>query len=116
MKKNLSLFFSVFLLVLTIVGCSKPKAQEYTITFETDGGSTIAPITFTDAKEVEKPTDPTKQDMTFGGWYSDVNLANEFDFADLENKDYTLYADWDVTLTFDSLVNLTALYMSFVFS
>ena len=46
--------------------------NQYTITFNTAGGSVIDPITQDYATEVEAPTNPTRTGYTFAGWDSDI--------------------------------------------
>ena len=41
------------------------------------------------------PDNPTKDGYTFKGWYTDVNLTNEFDFNTPITSNITLYAKWD---------------------
>lgn len=71
--------------------------QSYTITFETNGGSTIAPKTIDEGILLEKPQDPTKAYHTFAGWYTDTELTKPYDFASAVVGDMTLYAKWEKT-------------------
>ena len=69
--------------------------QTYTVTFETSGGSAVAPVTVDAGSTVTKPADPTKSGYTFGGWYKDSTLQTPWDFAnDTVTEDMTLYAKW----------------------
>jgi uncharacterized repeat protein (TIGR02543 family) len=44
---------------------------------------------------VAKPADPKRDGYVFGGWYTDKELKNVFDFATPIKADTTLYAKWD---------------------
>ena len=66
-------------------------AQQYTITFNTDGGSTIAPIQVSDGSPVARPADPTKAGYTFVKWQSN---GSDYDFSSAVNSNITLNAVW----------------------
>ncbi len=69
--------------------------RTYTVTFETSGGSAVAPVTVDTGSTVTKPADPTKSGYTFGGWYKDSTLQTPWDFANgTVTADTTLYAKW----------------------
>ena len=72
------------------------KINQYTITFDTDGGSEIATITQDYGTTIAKPTDPTKTGYTFAGWYTDAACTNAWNFGSnmLADHDMTLYARW----------------------
>ena len=44
------------------------RIQQYTITFDTDGGSAIAPITQNYGTTITAPANPTKEGYVFAGW------------------------------------------------
>ena len=47
---------------------AKWTVNQYTLTFDTNGGSTIAPITQDYGTAITAPADPTKTGYTFAGW------------------------------------------------
>ncbi len=73
-----------------------PVAEEFTVTFNTNGGSTIANAT-TSSGKVAKPTDPTKAGNTFKGWYTDAACTKEFKFDTVLTENTTLYAKWEAS-------------------
>ena len=72
------------------------KINQYTITFDTDGGSEVASITQDYGTAITKPADPTKTGYTFAGWYTDAACTNAWNFGSnmLADHDMTLYARW----------------------
>ena len=71
----------------------------HTLTFDTMGGSTIAPVKVRHGLTVAKPTDPTKDKYTFIGWYVDPEFTEEYDFATVLEADKTIYAKFELTST-----------------
>ncbi len=74
----------------------------YTITFNSNGGSDVAPITQDYGTSVSAPAAPTKTGYTFGGWYSDSGLTSAYTFSTM-GEDITLFAKWTTnsyTVTF----------------
>ena len=77
----------------------------YTVTFDTDGGSNAAQQTVHYGDKAVKPADPTKSGYTFDGWYTEAEHNSEYKFDVPVKKNITLYAKWNVnqyTITFDS--------------
>ena len=75
--------------------------NQYTVTFNSNGGSAVASITEDYDTEIAKPTDPTLTGYTFVGWYYDVALTNAVTFPfNLPAYSLTLYAKWS-GITYD---------------
>ena len=68
------------------------KWQSYTVTFNSDGGSAVAPQTVTIGGKAQKPEDPTKEGFTFGSWQTPE--GKDFDFGAPVEADITLKATW----------------------
>ena len=77
----------------------KYDLDEHTLTFETNGGSAINPITVRHGNAVARPADPTKDKYTFIGWYADPEFTEEYDFATVLEADKTIYAKFELTST-----------------
>ena len=99
----------LFLIALLFASCSggtdyvgTSSAGSYTVTFETDGGSTVAAQTVESGKTATEPATPKKDGFNFSGWYTDSALTDEFSFTTKITADTTLYAKWipDGTPTF----------------
>ena len=84
----------------------------HTVTFNTNGGTTVSPQKVLDGDKPAKPADPTRTGYTFNGWYADSKLTTPYTFTDPVKSDITVYAAWKAmdspdkpkthTVTFDS--------------
>lgn len=79
----------------------------YTVTFNSQGGSAVSPITGVESgSTIEEPEPPTKEHYNFGGWFKEADCLNEWDFDnDVVTEDTTLYAKFTIetfTVTFNS--------------
>jgi len=77
---------------------AKWQVNQYTITFDTDGGSSIAPIKQNYGTTVTKPKDPTKTGYTFKGWNKEIP-------GTMPAENITVKAKWQInqyTITFDT--------------
>jgi uncharacterized repeat protein (TIGR02543 family) len=75
----------------TICGGDKPIAT-YTVTFNSQGGSSVGSQTITSGGKVKEPAAPEKKGFTFAGWY---NGSTKWDFAkDIVTGNLTLTAHW----------------------
>ncbi|MCR4615360.1 MAG: InlB B-repeat-containing protein [Clostridiales bacterium] len=80
--------------------------NNYTITFESNGGDAVAPMTARYGAAIAAPTAPNKLGATFEGWYTDADLENEFVFSTMPLNGATLYAKWEESVfTIDFMLN-----------
>ncbi len=69
-----------------------PTVKKYTVTFNSNGGSSVAKQTVESGKTATKPGNPTKDGYTFKGWY----LNNtQYNFSSKVTKNITLTAKWE---------------------
>ena len=92
---------------VTVAGSSEPPAPaEFTVTFDSQGGSAVAAQTVKQDGKVTMPDTPTKEGYTFGGWYRDAECETAWTFdLDTVDENMTLYARWikkEVPVTADS--------------
>ena len=77
---------------------AKWEINQYTITFDTNGGSEIAPITQDYGTEITAPDKPTRKGYTFKGWDKEIPKT-------MPAENITLKAQWEInqyTITFDT--------------
>ena len=74
------------------------EINQYTITFDTNGGSEIAPITQDYGTEITAPDNPTRKGYTFKGWNREIPET-------MPAENITVKAQWEInqyTITFDT--------------
>ena len=74
------------------------NTNKYTITFDTNGGSEIAPITQDYGTEITAPDNPTRKGYTFKGWDKEIPKT-------MPAENITVKAQWEInqyTITFDT--------------
>ena len=70
---------------------AKWEINQYTITFDTAGGSVVTPITQNYGTAITAPADPTKNGYTFVGWNPEIP-------ATMPAEDLTVTAQWTLDL------------------
>ena len=78
--------------VLTLKG--KDSADDKTVTFNSNGGTTVAPQTVGINSSAAEPAAPRKTGYTFSGWYKDSGLTQAYDFSTPVSQDISLFAKW----------------------
>jgi uncharacterized repeat protein (TIGR02543 family) len=79
---------------------------QYTITFESHGGSAVAAITGNEGTTAAKPENPARTGYTFTGWFSGETGGTEYAWPHPLTADVTMHAQWQAvpqyTITFES--------------
>ena len=73
---------------------SVTPAETVSVTFNTNGGSSIATAIIDKGAKVSRPSDPIKEGYVFDDWYADEVLATLFDFDLPIYANTTVYAGW----------------------
>lgn len=75
-------------------GTNKPSAvTNFTVTFNSDGGTAITPQTVRKGSLATRPADPQKEGYIFLGWFISDDL---YDFSTPVNSNITLTAKWEL--------------------
>lgn len=93
---------SVYAYYKKIGGSEPEQPQEYTVIFEVDHGTPIAPIT---TSRIDEEPQTTRDGYTFAGWYKDGGFVKKAVFPYEVTEDQTLYAKWEknkYTVRFDT--------------
>ena len=87
--------FSTYAIGYDLPSSGGSSVTRYTVKFDTNGGSSVSSATVTKNAKVAEPKTPEKDGYTFGGWYTDKEFAEKYDFESKVTKNFTLYAKWD---------------------
>ncbi|MBU1094110.1 MAG: BMP family ABC transporter substrate-binding protein [Firmicutes bacterium] len=94
------LFIIPMILGLGIFLFSCVGSKEYTISFESNGGSEVASIISDGTTSFTAPQNPIKEGYLFDGWYSDAAFESIYNFKSIPSENLVLYAKWDL-VTYD---------------
>ena len=98
---GLVLLAAITMVLLPLSGCkndSVPETPKYTVTFNANGGSEVAPQVVESGQTAKEPAEPELEGSWFLGWYSDEGLAKKFDFNTPITTTTTVYAKWSYKL------------------
>ncbi|MCB6567297.1 InlB B-repeat-containing protein, partial [Desulfovibrio desulfuricans] len=71
--------------------------MNYTVTFDSQGGSSVSETGADYQETITKPEDPTKTGYTFDGWFKESACTNAWNFdMDVVEETMTLYAKWTI--------------------
>jgi uncharacterized repeat protein (TIGR02543 family) len=71
--------------------------NDYTLTFDSNGGSAVSPIVTPYLDPITVFAIPTKTGYVFGGWFTDAALTTQYVNGPQPASDFTLYAKWNGT-------------------
>ncbi len=83
---------------LSVTDPTALPSNGYTISYETNDGSTVADLT-NQTKIVFPAENPTKEDNIFDGWYTDSTLKTKATAGTSISANTTLYAKWKIDTT-----------------
>lgn len=96
--KTLDTIIVACIAVIVILVALDLRNPGFTITFDSRGGSDIAPQNQMYGELLTVPEDPTREGYEFTGWYVDYACDDAWDEAeDIIETDITLYAGWEKT-------------------
>lgn len=103
-KLKLGLLIIVGVFLVTACSCSK---QKYTVTFDSNGGSSVSAQTVKKGGTASKPNDPTRSGYIFDGWYVNLTDSSSYNFSKKVTSNLKLKAKWEkvedsYTISFDS--------------
>jgi uncharacterized repeat protein (TIGR02543 family) len=84
---------------------AKWNINQYTVSFNTDGGTVIQPLTLDYHSVITLPEDPIKEGYTFENWYTFSLLGNVFNIETMPANNIELIAKWTINnykINFDS--------------
>ena len=68
--------------------------NNYTVSFNSMGGTAVASQSVSPGGHATQPANPTNGVKVFGGWFTDQNCTQAFNFSTSINSNITLYAKW----------------------
>lgn len=92
--KSANIMVGTLAALLLIVSVFVIKHNGFTVKFDTDGGSYVAPIKAMYSETVSLD-EPVKEGYKFTGWYTDRDCTNEWEADNAITGSMTLYAGWE---------------------
>ena len=87
------------------------KLKDVTVTFDTNGGSKIEPLTVLSYDYAIAPDFPEKEGYSFIGWFTDRSLTKRFRFNETQiTSNITLYAKWEKDFVSETLTKTVTEY------
>ena len=94
--KQLDMIIAACILVIIVVVAMELMDPGFTVSFNSLGGTDVAPIEHMYGDLIDEPEPPTREGYTFTGWYRDSACYVLWDpETDTVETDTTLYAGWE---------------------
>jgi len=113
MKRSFTRYFFVAVIAFSLLSCPNPALNRmfekdtppivpptptsYTVTFNSQGGSTVSAQGVTFGGMATAPSAPTWGGYIFGGWYTALTGGSKYSFSSAVTGNLTLYARWSNT-------------------
>jgi oligopeptide transport system substrate-binding protein len=104
MKKFMTSWLLLLFVVFLVACGGGDEKEEFTVTFNTNGGPAITALTVEEGSLATQPAAPSRDGYVFKGWFADAALTTPFSFALPVTGDLTVYAKWAqlFTVTYDA--------------
>ena len=94
--KTLDIIIVACIVVILLVVAFDLRNPGFTITFDSKGGTDVAPQNQMYGELLKAPEEPTREGYEFTGWYLDHACDEEWNQdEDIIESDFTLYAGWE---------------------
>lgn len=84
------------------------EVKEFTVTFKDTEENVLEKVTVKEDDKLVKPTDPVREGLVFGGWYTDIECTMEYNFDLAVIEDFVIYAKF-----VDPIVKYTVIFKGF---
>jgi len=94
MKKNYSYLVAVLIFSAALTSCKK-KIDEFTVAFNSNGGSYVPSQIVKSGYKAIEPKVPIHTGYTFDSWYQETEFENKWNFeTNVVTSNLTLHAKW----------------------
>ena len=94
--KQLDMIIAACIIVIIVVVAINLLDPGFTVSFNSLGGTDVAPIEHMYGDLIDEPEPPTREGYVFTGWYRDTACYVLWDMeTDTVETDMTLYAGWE---------------------
>lgn len=92
-KRVIIFIFTILFSVALISGC-KDEKPKYTITFVSNGGTSVETVTAVSGEKINEPAAPSRPGYEFLYWSGDQQLSSKYYFMSMPSQNIILYAKW----------------------